>query len=177
MRQIVHFEPLRPATYHDYISVGTQAYNEHYLHLWPHQDSSPYINSSFTKEVLEKEERDRNTLLYLIKRGGTAVGILKFTLNAPLNGYARSDALYVDKIYIKKQYAGQGLGSKTIQFVILRATGMQKKIVWLDTMQKGRALGFYLKNGFDIYGESEIRLPTVLESEKRMYIMVKKLGS
>lgn len=175
MKHIVHFEPLHPKTYHDYIAVGTRAYNQHYLHLWPHQDSSPYISSSFTMEVLEKEEQDANTLLYLIKGDSKIVGVLKFTLNAGLDEYTEQDALYVDKIYIQKEYSGKGIGSKTIQFVLLRAAELRKKIVWLDTMQKGAALNFYLKNGFDIHGESEILLPTVLQAEKQMYIMVKKL--
>ncbi|GAB5475269.1 MAG: hypothetical protein Mars2KO_33680 [Maribacter sp.] len=175
MKHIVHFEPLHPKTFQDYIEVGTRAYNQHYLHLWPLQDSSPYISNSFTLEILEKEERDENTLLYLIKSDSKVVGVLKFTLNARLDGYTQQDALYVDKIYIQREYSGKGIGGKTIQFVLLRAAELQKKIVWLDAMQKGPALNFYLKNGFDIYGESEIRLPTVLETEKQMYIMVKEL--
>lgn len=175
MKHIIHFEPLHPKSYHEYIAVGTRAYNQHYLHLWPAQDSSPYISSSFTKEVLEKEELDENTLLYTIKSGVKTVGVLKFTVNACLDKYNEQDALYVDKIYIQREYSGKGIGSKTMQFVLLRAAELQKKVVWLDTMQKGPALDFYLKNGFEIYGESEVRLPTVLQMEKHMYIMVKKL--
>lgn len=175
MQHIIHFEPLTKATYQEYIDVGIKAYNQHYLHLWPKGDSTPYISNSFTLDVLEKEELDRNTLLYIIKLNGKAVGILKFTMKSELNEFSADEALYIDKIYIQNEYSGKGIGKKAIQFVLLRAQEIGKKIVWLDTMQKGPALNFYLKNGFEKFSESEVLLPTVLEEEKQMYIMVKRL--
>ncbi len=177
MKKIIHFEPLTPQTYQDYIEVGTRAYDQHYLHLWPKRDSTPYISRSFTLKVLEKEALNKNTLQYIIKLNGRAVGILKFTLKAILDLYTAEEALYVDKIYIQNEYSGKGIGKKTIQFVLLRAEEIGKKIVWLDTMQKGPALNFYLKNGFKKYRKSEIQLPTVLEAEKHMYIMVLRLSN
>ena len=177
MTDIVHFEPLTPLTYQDYIEVGIRAYDQHYLHLWPKGDSTPYISRSFTLDVLEKEELDNNTLLYIIKLNGGAVGVLKFTLNAKLDIYTEEEALYVDKIYIQNEYAGKGIGKKALRFIQLRAIEIGKKIMWLDAMQKGLALNFYLKNGFEIYGEKEIRLPNIVESEKHMYIMVKRLSN
>ena len=176
MTNIVHFEPLTPKTYQDYIEVGTRAYDQHYLHLWPNGDSTPYVSRSFTLEVLEKEEQDKNTLLFIIRLNGEAVGVLKFTLNANLYQFTDEEALYVDKIYITNEHAGKGIGKKVLQFVLLRARAMEKQVVWLDAMQKGPALNFYLKNGFEIYSEREIRLPKILEAEKHMYIMVKRLS-
>lgn len=175
MQQIIHFEPITPSTYQEFIDVGTKAYNQHYLHLWPNGDSTPYISSSFTLDVLEKEALDKNTLLYIIKQNQKSVGILKFTLNSELKEFNAEEALYVDKIYIQNEYSGKGIGKKVIQFVLLRAQEIEKKIVWLDTMQKGAALHFYLKNGFENFGETEVQLPTVLHEEKQMYIMVKRL--
>ncbi|TMM53212.1 GNAT family N-acetyltransferase [Maribacter algarum] len=175
MKNIVHFEPITSNTYESYIQVGTKAYNQHYLHLWPNGNSAPYIESSFTNEVLEREEWDDNTILYRILRNGKAVGVLKMTLNASLANFSKEEALYVDKIYILNEYSGKGIGKKVLQFAMLRAREMQKKIVWLDTMQKGPALDFYLKNGFEIHGESKVTLPTILEEEELMWVMVKKV--
>lgn len=175
MTNIIHFEPLTTATYQEYIEVGIKAYNQHYLHLWPNEDSTPYISNSFTLDVLKKEELDKNTLLYIIRQNRKAVGILKFTLNSKLKEFNEKEALYVDKIYIQNEYSGKGIGKKAIQFVLLRAQEVGKKIVWLDTMQKGPALNFYLKNGFEKHSENEVILPTIIEEEKHMYIMIKNL--
>ncbi len=176
MTHIIHFEPLTPEKHPIYISVGTKAYNQHYLHLWPDGNSSTYIQNSFTNEVLAKEAMDTNTRLFIIHLKKSPVGILKFTLNEGLGPYSEEDALYVDKIYMLKEATGMGIGKKILQFISLRAKEMDKKIVWLDTMQKGAALNFYLKNGFEIYAETEVPFENAIESEKPMYVVVKVLG-
>ncbi|MFK7812890.1 MAG: GNAT family N-acetyltransferase [Maribacter sp.] len=174
MKNIVHFEPITNETYDSYIEVGTKAYNQHYLHLWPDGNSFPYIESSFTITVLKKEESDLNTILYRILINKKAIGVLKITLDATLGSFSKKEALYIDKIYILNEHSGQGVGKKVLQFVMLRAQEMDKKIVWLDTMQKGPAKDFYLKNRFEIHSESKVLLPTVIQDESLMWVMVKK---
>ena len=177
MTNIVHFEPLTPEKYPIYIAVGTKAYNQHYLHLWPGGNSSTYIQNSFTNEVLAKEALDTNTCLFIIHLKKLPVGILKFTLDKGLGPYSEEDALYVDKIYILKEATGMGVGKKALQFISLRAKEINKKIMWLDTMQKGPALNFYLKNGFERHAETKVPFENAIEEEKPMYVMVKILSS
>lgn len=174
MKDIVHFEPIHPNTYKSYIEVGRLAYNQHYLHLWKHGNSAPYIESSFTLDVLSKEENDANTILYRILCNKIAVGVLKITLNAALDPYSATDALCIDKIYILKAHSGKGIGKKVLQFAMLRAKELNKKIVWLDTMQKGPALNFYLKNGYGIHSECRVPFAMVKENESLMWVMTKK---
>ena len=50
-----------------------------------------------------------------------------------------------------------------------------KKVIWLETMKKGKALHFYHNNGFEITGDTEIYLEGVLPEEKEMWVMVKYL--
>lgn len=174
MKNIVHFEPISPETYSSYIEVGAKAYNQHYLHLWPNGNTKPYITSSFTNAVLEKEARDSNTILYRILSNQKAVGVLKITLDSAVHPFSKEEALCVDKIYILNEYSGKGIGKKVLQFALLRAEELNKKIVWLDTMQKGPALDFYLKNGFEIHSESKVAFATVIEEERLMWVMVKR---
>ncbi len=175
MRNIIHFEPLTPEKYHSYNTIGIKAYNQHYLHLWPNGDSTTYIESSFTNKVLEKEALDANTSLFIIHRHNLPAGILKITFNKSLGKYSEKDALYVDKIYILKECTGSGIGKKVLQFVSLRAKELGKKAIWLDAMQKGPALNFYLKNGFEIHGETSVPFENAIEKEKPMYVLVKKI--
>ena len=176
MHDIIHFEPLTEKAFDTYIRVGTKAYNQHYLHLWPNGDTSPYIKTSFTQTVLKKEHIDSNTQLFLIKQHKECVGILKLILDCAIDQYSREEALYLDKIYIITEASGQGIGTKTLQFVLSRAKARQKTLVWLLAMQKGPALNFYKKNGFDIHGKTEIKFKQAIEAEKPMYILKKKIS-
>lgn len=176
MQNIIHITPITKTEYDTYIEVGTKAYNQHYLHLWPNSDSTPYIESSFTKDILLKEESDANTILFLIYKDKQAAGTLKITINCPLAPFSNDEALLIDKIYLLNEYSGKGIGKKILQFVILRAKGLNKKIVWLDAMQKSPALNFYLKNGFEIHSDSKVHFMEVIKEEKPMYVLVKKIG-
>ncbi|NHF57885.1 GNAT family N-acetyltransferase [Flavobacteriaceae bacterium TP-CH-4] len=169
--------PLKEALYQNYIRVGVKAYNQHYLHLWEHRDSSPYLKSSFTLEVLKKEQKDSNTELFLIYHETTPVGIVKIIKNRALEPYGADKALLLDKIYVLNEHSGKGIGKKVMDFVIMYALGMNKKIVWLDTMKNGPALQFYLKNGFTIHSETKLKFPTVLNDQRPMYVMYKILKS
>jgi GNAT superfamily N-acetyltransferase len=175
MKEIVHFEPVDPETIDTYIKTRTKAYNQHYRHLWPDGDTTPYIQTSFRVAILKKELSTINIQLFLIHRNKECVGILKLVTDAPLEAYAKKEALYLDKIYITKEASGEGIGTKAIQFIMLRAKAAEKKLIWLATMQKGAALNFYKKNGFLIHGKTEIKFKQAIEAEKPMFIMMKKI--
>ena len=175
MKEIIHFEPLTTPKYATYIKVGTTAYCQHYLHLWMGRNPAPYITDSFTISVLQQEEHDQNTSLFIINRNGTAIGILKFTIDCKLHTYSKKAALYVDKIYILKEHSGKGIGKKVLQFIILRAQVHHKKVVWLDTMRNGPALNFYIQNGFEIHSEMRLHYPEVIEKERPMFVLTKKI--
>ena len=176
MRNIIHFEPLTPSKHQTYIDVGTRAYNQHYAHLWINENAEPYIKNNFSQEVLQKEENDDNTLLYLIALNKTVVGIFKIILNRAIANYSAKDTLYLDKIYILTAYSGKGIGQKVMQFIGLRAKEMDKKLIWLGSMQKSPALNFYLKNGFEIHSETKVPFAAVKEAESAMYILIKKVA-
>lgn len=175
MKSTITFEPLVPSRYNDYILIGTTAYNEHYRHLWPNGDTSTYIQNSFTKEILLKEEQDENTALFLLKMKDVYVGILKITLDMAIHKLNKSEALYLDKIYIKKEFTGMGIGRETLKFIETKAKELTKKAIFLGAMQKGLALSFYLANNFSIIDTSKVPFENVIEEEKPMFILLKEV--
>lgn len=175
MNTTVYFEPLIPKFWDDYIKIGTKAYNQHYRHLWPNGETATYIQNSFTQEVLLKEEQDKNTSLYLIKANESYAGILKITHSKTIASFSAVESLYIDKIYITKEFTGLGIGRKTLQFVSGRAKNYFKKVIFLEAMQKGPALPFYLTNGFTILDTTQIPYANAIAEEKPMYILFKEI--
>jgi len=169
--------PLTPELISTYNRIGAASYHQHYLHLWPNEDPSQYIESSFTAEVMKRDIRDSNLRHYIIKQEGEAAGILKLIVDAPTLDYTRQQAMLLEKIYILNEYSGKGLGKKCINYVIASAHSMGKKVLWLDTMKKGRALKFYLDLGFEIFGEKLLEFPNALDDQRPMYRLRYILGS
>ena len=175
MENDIQFAPLKPELYSTYIEIGTKAYNQHYTHLWPNGNTTNYIKNSFTNEVLLHEEEDEDTALYLIKLNSDYVGILKITLHKQLQDYSRADALYLDKIYILNEFSGKGIGSKSLKFVEQIAKDHSKKAIFLESMQKGLALPFYLSHSFAIVANTQVPFNNVIEEEKPMYLLRKDI--
>ncbi|MGX1929546.1 GNAT family N-acetyltransferase [Flagellimonas sp. 2504JD4-2] len=158
-----------------YISIGKKSYNQHYLHLWKDENPNPYINKSFTESVVKKELLDSNSLNFLVKVKNSVIGIVKLIKDANLDEHSAKNALLAEKIYLLKEYSGKGFGKKVLSKIESYAKNLGKKILWLDTMQKGGPIKFYLKNGFTIKKEGRLDLPGAIPSEKAMWVLTKPL--
>lgn len=174
-KNMVSLEPVIQDNLNEYLAVGVKSYCEHYLHLWENEDPTPYISYGLTKEVVERELQDPNAFNYLIQQNNKNVGILKLVKNCGIDEIADTDALKAEKIYLLKEHSGKGIGKQVLQFIEDTARDLNKKIVWLDAMQKGNPIHFYQKNGFTIKRESEVVLPRVKPTEKAMWILTKNL--
>ncbi|WP_298928324.1 GNAT family N-acetyltransferase [uncultured Allomuricauda sp.] len=171
----IYFEPVNSSTIDTYILVGKKSYQEHYLHLWENEDSTPYISKSFTKTIVQNELFDPNIENFLVQAEHTTVGIVKLIKNKALDELSSENALLAEKIYLLQAYSGKGLGKMVLQLIESYAKDLNKDVIWLDTMKKGNPINFYLKNGFKIKRESELKLSGAKLSEKEMWVLTKQL--
>lgn len=160
-----------------YCQIGKEAYTDHYAHLWPNGDTNPYVSRNLQPDVVKKELENVDNAHFLIHVDGVAVGILKLVLNAAVQEFDPRDAILLEKVYLKAAFTGKGIGSAVLTRVIEKARRMEKRVLWLDTMQKGPALKFYLDAGFEIAGEQNLPIPGVLDDEKAMFILLKRLNT
>ncbi len=171
----IHLEELTPETFQGYCDIGKQAYNEHYLHLWPNSDPTPYFESSFTQAVMENEHKNPNTRLCIIRKGSLGIGILKLVIDMGVHVHSSKISMLLEKIYVLNEHTGKGCGLKILKLVEAYAKSLGKTILWLDTMQKGRAHSFYKKHGFGIVQEKELPFKESLPEERGMFTLLKKL--
>lgn len=171
----IDFQPLHPDLLRDYIAVGKQSYSEHYLHLWKNQNPQSYFEVSFTVPQVQFEMRDSNSENYLIRCDQEYAGILKLSKHQGWGSWTDHEALYLHRIYLLQGFSGKGVGKVTLEFVETYAKKLAKKVIWLETMKKGKALNFYKNNGFEIAGETQIDLRGVLPEEKGMWVLIKRI--
>lgn len=171
----ISIKPVTPETCYLYCNLGIKAYKEHYLHLWKNSDPSPYIQKSFTLDVVDSELKDISSNLFLIYTGEKAIGILKIIKDASIAPYSSKEAIFLEKIYLLNEFSGIGLGSRVLSWVETYSLNSNKKILWLETMQKGQALNFYLKNEYKILKATNHPMDEVLPDQKPMYVLFKKL--
>ncbi len=158
----------------DYLEAGRQGYRDHYCHLWPKGDPSPYLSRNFTEDVLRKELGLPGVLHWVVYVEGTAAGICKVDLTRESKTFHPGRALFLEKIYFKNEYTGKGLGHTMLEMLAGLARQKSRTGIWLEAMQKGPALDFYRKQGFEILGTTAVPYPEVLEEEKPMWILGKE---
>lgn len=171
----IEIKPVHLENYLSYVTIGKKAYEQHYLHLWKNRNGEQYVQLSFTKEAVEKQLKNSNTILFMLYATAVPVGVLKLNKDEACLSFSKEQALLVDKIYILNEYSGMGIGKKALHFAIDYAKKRHKKVIWLEAMQEGPAIGFYLKNGFK--KEDTIILPfsNLKENQRKMYRMLKEL--
>lgn len=172
----MEFIPLTTDNQSVYMDVGTQSYEEHYLHLWTNRDPTPYLNTSFTPEVVQQELQSEHCFNYLVKCNDDFAGILKLVTDKGWGAIKDADSLYLHRLYLLRKSTGQGVGQRVLEFVEAFGKKRNKSMIWLEAMKKGQAKNFYKNQGFKIIGDSTVNLNGVLHEEKEMWVMYKHIG-
>lgn len=167
--------PLRKEDIPLYLETGKEAYRDHYCHLWPGGDPWPYLTRNFTYDIAASDLQNPQTLLWMVDCEGVPAGICKLDLGKDFGAMPAGSSIFLEKIYFKKSFTGQGLGSTLIEEISRLGREMGKRFLWLEAMQKGPALSFYVKHGFEIVGETQVPHPEVLEAEKKMWVLSRRI--
>ncbi|GAA4274440.1 GNAT family N-acetyltransferase [Aquimarina gracilis] len=154
------------------VKVSQKFYPEHYTHIWKNNDPSYYINLSFTKTAFCKDFNIPNILYFLIEKDKSTLGLLKIRRDEEIQGFSKTNALQLEKIYLLKQSTGLGIGKKGIEFTKDYARSLNKKIIWLDVMTTSPALTFYQKNGFKTISTYDLDYPGLKDRYREMQRMV-----
>ena len=171
----LHFIPVTAGNSGDYLDLGIQSYNQHYLHLWHNADPSGYFNSYFTEEAIAKEIELDGLMHFIVKRGSDSIGIIKLNDERPLHPFQDESILLLEKIYFLEQYSGQGYGKRALEKIEMLTHDMGKRWLWLETMQKGQAKYFYLNRGFEVLKETRLNYPNAIDEERPMFVLIKDL--
>lgn len=110
-------------------------------------DDYPFDEKERTENLLSLLENENYGKLWLIKLNGKIAGytFLGFGFSFEFKG---RDA-FVDELFVKREYQGQGLGKAAIEFVITEARHLGVKVLHLEAEKHNeRGLNLYRKNGF-----------------------------
>jgi len=115
-----------------------------------------YYEQSLNLEKLKSQLQNTKSEFYFITSGENkeVAGFLKLNIGDAQTDILDPNALEVEKIYILRDFVGQGLGKEMIEFSIERAKQQQKVYLWLGVWEGNTsAIQFYSKMGFDKFGE------------------------
>lgn len=156
------------------VDVANESYKEHYLHLWK-DNGVQYMAQTISESVFKEWVYDNSSIFLKVKSKNEIAGYIKLNKNLDLNGNLSSKHIELEKIHLLQNYSGNGLGTFCMEEIERIATRENVKTIWLKVMAKSKAVQFYLKNGFEIIGKTELVHPMILSLHSEMYIMSKSL--
>ncbi|WP_053218293.1 GNAT family N-acetyltransferase [Virgibacillus senegalensis] len=129
--------------------ISYETFNETFKHQNSPENMKAYLEKAFNLKQLEKELSCPNSAFFFVYSEGEVAGYLKVNINEAQTEAMGEESFEIERIYIKNNFQGHGLGKYLLNKAIEIAKECGKKKIWLGVWEKNEhAIAFYKKLGF-----------------------------
>ncbi|MGE0566322.1 MAG: GNAT family N-acetyltransferase [Bacteroidia bacterium] len=122
-------------------------------------DINYYLDEKLTKEKLNEELQDKDSIFWLALADGKMVGYSKIVLNAKNPKIDDNHICKLERIYVDEKYLGKGIGELLFNQCVKEAKENDQNGLWLYVWTENqRALAFYKKKGFKIIADTAFKI-------------------
>lgn len=178
----MHKEMIKPVTHFRQCSIddldilrdfSRQRFFETFSAMNTQENMTSYLEEFFSTEKIRNGLTDANTAFYFLYRNGKLAGYLKLNEAPAQTDIHDEQSLEIERIYVSREFQGEGLGRFLMDKAINIAAQRNKKYIWLGVWEKNdKALRFYQKSGFYQIGT---HLFVIGDDKQTDYIMRKDL--
>jgi len=155
-------------------NIGYETYDETFRKLNSQETIDKYLQESFNKEKLLTELNNQDCQFYFLFVDNKLTGYLKINDTPAQSDINDAESIEIERIYVRKQSIGKGLGKHLMNFVFQLAKEMDKQYVWLGVWEKNvDAIIFYIKMGFYEAGRHTFKMGHELQND---WIMKKEIN-
>ncbi|MEO1118880.1 MAG: GNAT family N-acetyltransferase [Pseudomonadota bacterium] len=148
-------------------------YPRAYAHLWK-DGGEAYVDETFSVEALEVEHSEPGATLFRVDWNGEPAGFVRIVEGRnPPQAAPESRYVYLHRIYLARSSHGRGLGRQVVDAVSAIAADCDG--IWLESMARGDAIGFYERLGFELLAHVQLEHPQVLPDQAAMMVMQRSL--
>lgn len=134
-----------------------------------------YLDNAYNTVKLTNELKNPNSFFFFACSDKAILGYIKLNIDNAQTEKMTQNALEIERIYVKKEYKHQRIGTQLFQKALDLAKSQQKNSIWLGVWENNiAALKFYNKLGFEQIGEHVFQLG---DDSQRDLIMQKSLVS
>ena len=150
-------------------NLSIQTFKETFEEVNTEENMQKYLNENLNEEKLKSELENQNSEFYFAENNGEILGYLKLNFKDAQTEKVEENHFEIERIYVLKAYLGQKIGQ--ILFDKAIEIGREKKLeyVWLGVWEENhRAIRFYEKNGFEIFGKHDFVLGEDVQTDLLM---------
>lgn len=127
-------------------AIADEIWHEWFPRILSAEQIDYMVEKFQSAEAMTRQIAEENYRYFIIRKGGSCIG---YTAVKP-----DGDSLFLSKIYIKKEYRGNGCGREVFEFLknICREEGFSS--IWLTVNKYNESsIAVYKKIGFELFGE------------------------
>ena len=149
-----HIEECQEDQIHDLVEISRSTFYETFAAFNTKEDMDKYLAEDLSYTHLLQEFQHPGTKFYFYRLEGEITGYLKLNFNAGIEGITDPNAIEIARVYVKSEYQGMKHGYAMFEFTLSKARENHSEYIWLGVWKENpRAIAFYKKIGFEIFGE------------------------
>lgn len=149
-------------------SISIQTFTDTFAEFNTPEDMEQYLAATFNTDQLTQELSDPDVAFYLAKAGTETIGYLKLGLSNERTEFS-GKAIEIERIYVSRSHLGLAVGQQLLHKALSVARESSCAYIWLGVWEHNpRAIRFYEKNGFIIFGTHLFKLGNDLQTDLLM---------
>ena len=150
-------------------NLSIQTFKETFEEVNTEEDMQKYLDENLSIKKLKTELENPNSEFYFAENNDEILGYLKLNFKDAQTEKLEENHFEIERIYVLKTFLGQKIGQ--ILFDNALEIGRKKNLeyVWLGVWEENhRAIKFYEKNGFEIFGKHDFVLGKDVQTDLLM---------
>ena len=149
------------------ISITT--FRETFEEVNSEEDMQKYLDENLSLERLKNELENLDSEFYFIENENKNLGYLKLNFENAQTEKVEENYFEIERIYVLKAFLGQKIGQILFDKAIEIGREKNLEYVWLGVWEENhRAIRFYEKNGFEIFGKHDFVLGKDVQTDLLM---------
>ena len=154
-------------------NLSIQTFMETFEEVNTEEDMQKYLDENLSIEKLKTELENVNSEFYFAENNGEILGYLKLNFKDAQTEKVEENHFEIERIYVLKAFLGQKIGQILFDKAIEIGREKNLEYVWLGVWEENhRAIKFYGKNGFEIFGKHDFVLGEDVQTDLLMKMKI-----
>ena len=150
-------------------NLSIQTFKETFEEVNTEEDMQKYLDENLSIEKLKTELENPNSEFYFGENNDEILGYLKLNFKDAQTEKLEENHFEIERIYVLKAFLGQKIGQILFDKAIEIGREKNLEYVWLGVWEENhRAIRFYGKNGFEIFGKHDFVLGKDVQTDLLM---------
>ena len=154
-------------------NLSIQTFKETFEEVNTEEDMQKYLDENLSLERLKSELENLDSEFYFIENENKNLGYLKLNFENAQTEKVEENYFEIERIYVLKAFLGQKIGQILFDKAIEIGREKNLEYVWLGVWEENhRAIKFYEKNGFEIFGKHDFVLGEDVQTDLLMKMKI-----